>query len=225
MVTIRSQLVPLLSASPSHSTTALPVCPPAAPQAGRSTPKPPPPHPPQPQQQGKPSYSAGASSELPTVTIHARESLSPIKKQKLKPNPHQLINPINTKINRDIIDELASPSPDTPTNHAILTAANNALISTMVKLVLVRCTRKAYVSILTNHNTPYFPLETSFVYLSIALRHFDLKRSSLRVNSRWSKFIQHGVPTNVGQVNKAGLQLSASIMEANPELIICQIPR
>lgn len=103
-----------------------------------------------------------------------------------------LFTTADTKVNREVVIELARPIPDTLTNDAGLLAANLAVSPTGSKMVLVCRTPQSNLVLTTS------PLmEPSFEALLFAPRSLQLDPTGIRTNRYGSKFIIHNMLTNL----------------------------
>lgn len=129
----------------------------------------------------------------------------------------------NTKVDCEVVFELASPIPTTLSYDTILLTANQALSSTGIKMVLVRRTHQSNL-VFTSPNTPASLVEPYFETLAFTLRPLQLDPSSIRINSRWSQFIIHNIPTSLEDDLATGQAVASTITEGYVQITLCPIP-
>ncbi|KAL0630683.1 hypothetical protein Q9L58_010467 [Maublancomyces gigas] len=142
-------------------------------------PAPPPPPPPAPKAT-KPSFAAAAASG-PAAPSNQWQ-IATKKGKKVRPEP--LFKPDYTKVNRELIIELASPIPSGVSDYAIITAANKALASTEVVFCLARRTTRGNIILLTRPNISASAAEAYSSILAASLQQLGCTPSSTRANSR-----------------------------------------
>lgn len=193
---------------------------PAPPSSTTESPRAPTPH-----QEGPPSPPTKKSFAAVAANGPPPAPWKQVPKKTKAPKKAPLFAADYTKVNREVVIELASPIPDTLTTDTILAAANMALSPTGIKMVLVRRTPQSNLVLTTSPNTPAALVEPYFESLAFALRPLQLDPTRIKINSRWSKFIIHNIPTNLGDDLTTGNAVASAIMESYPQIALCQIPR
>ncbi|KAL0631377.1 hypothetical protein Q9L58_009766 [Maublancomyces gigas] len=151
-----------------------------------------PPSPPPAPKATKPSFAAVPASGLAAPSNQWQTATK--KAKKVRPEP--LFKPDYTKVNRELIIELSSPIPPGVSDYAIITAANKALASTEVVFCLTRRTTRGNIILLTRPNVSASSAEAYSSILAASLQTLGCTPSSTHANSRWTKFLVHGVPTS-----------------------------
>jgi hypothetical protein len=147
-----------------------------------------------------------------------------VQRRKSKPKPDPLFKPEFTKINREIVVETNEASPVTPTE--IRQKINSRIQDPDCHLLAARQTSRNNFILETKFVTPASKVMEYRLEIESALTDLKVPFVDIRVNSKWSKFIIHGIPTSIGEGLQAG-QLVASEITSNygTTVQLAQIPR
>ncbi|KAI5841733.1 hypothetical protein DFP73DRAFT_596296 [Morchella snyderi] len=176
------------------------------------------------QQQPPRSYSTVARANNPN-----QETFQVVQRKKAAKKADPLFKPEFSKTNREVIVECNAPSVQAPCNQTpseIRTRINAGIPDAKCHFIAARKT--------LNHN---IVLETKFdssAKTVLAYKH-EIKDAltamriyviDIKANSKWSKFLLHGIPTTTGDGLDAG-QLVASEIRNNygDKFELAQIPR
>ncbi|KAH0603232.1 uncharacterized protein H6S33_008236, partial [Morchella sextelata] len=203
--------------------------PPAVPQiipqvAPQAAPQAPPPAPPQ---QAPPrGWKAGTWAAVASAPGPAQGNFQVVerKKKSAKPKADPIFKPEYTKINREIIVETTAPSDVNPSE--IRTLVNARIQDESCHFISARRTPKDNFILETKFVTPATKAMEYAKEIEEALLTLQVPVAVIRANSKWSKFLLHGIPTTVGEGIEAG-QLVASEIRSNygENFQLAQIPR
>ncbi|KAH0603702.1 uncharacterized protein H6S33_007361 [Morchella sextelata] len=146
------------------------------------------------------------------------------RKKSAKPKADPLFKPEYTKINREIIVETTAPSDVNPSE--IRTLVNARIQDESCHFISARRTPKDNFILETKFVTPATKAMEYAKEIEEALLTLQVPVAVIRANSKWSKFLLHGIPTTVGEGIEAG-QLVASEIRSNygENFQLAQVPR
>ncbi|KAH0606265.1 uncharacterized protein H6S33_003926 [Morchella sextelata] len=203
--------------------TAPPAVPQTIPQAAlQAAPQAPPPAPPQ---QAPPrGWKAGTWATVASAAVPAQKFQVVERKKPAKPKADPIFKPEYTKINREIIVETTAPS-DVNTSE-IRTLVNARIQDESCHFISARRTAKDNFILETKFVTPATKAMEYAKEIEEALLTLQVPVAIIRANSKWSKFLLHGIPTTVGEGIEAG-QLVASEIRSNygENFQLAQVPR
>ncbi|KAL0630691.1 hypothetical protein Q9L58_010460 [Maublancomyces gigas] len=167
---------------------------------------------------GKMTYAAAAASNTtspippaPTPKKKAQEKLAP------------LYRPQYTKKSREIMVDLLAPLPATITDLQILTTVNKAVHPQ--KFSQARRSLKGNIMLLT---PPKFAATDTLKLSSRivdALSDLGVNANTPHINSRWSQFIIHGVPTQAPSGGDVLDEIAENFEDVVPGMKLAQRPR
>ncbi|KAH0610171.1 uncharacterized protein H6S33_011698 [Morchella sextelata] len=196
----------------------------AAPQAAPQVPPPPPPQaPPQAPPRG---WKAGTWAAVASAAGPAQGKFHVVERRKkpAKPKADPLFKPEYTKINREIIVETTASSDVNPSE--IRTLVNARIQDESCHFISARRTAKDNFVLETKFITPATKAMEYAKEIEEALLTLQVPVANIRANSKWSKFLLHGIPTTIGEGIEAG-QLVASEIRSNygENFQLAKVPR
>ncbi|KAH0607165.1 uncharacterized protein H6S33_003153, partial [Morchella sextelata] len=146
------------------------------------------------------------------------------RKKPAKPKADPLFKPEYTKINREIIVETTAPSDVNPSE--IRSLVNARIQDESCHFISARRTAKDNFILETKFITPATKAMEYAKEIEEALLTLPVPVANIRANSKWSKFLLHGIPTTIGEGIEAG-QLVPSEIRSNygENLQLAQVPR
>ncbi|KAH0603152.1 uncharacterized protein H6S33_008156, partial [Morchella sextelata] len=183
--------------------TAPPAVPQTIPQAApQAAPQAPPPAPPQ--QVPPRGWKAGTWATVASAPGPALGNFQVVERRKkpAKPKADPLFKPEYTKINREIIVETTAPSDVNPSE--IRTLVNARIQDESCHFISARRTPKDNFILETKFITPATKAMEYAKEIEEALLTLQVPVAIIRANSKWSKFLIHGIPTTMGEGVEAG---------------------
>ncbi|KAH0603229.1 uncharacterized protein H6S33_008233, partial [Morchella sextelata] len=170
--------------------------------------------------QAAPQAAPQAPPQAPSRKFQVVEK----RKKPAKPKADPLFKPEYTKINREIIVETTAPSDANPSE--ISTLVNARIQDESCHFISARRTPKDNFILETKFITPATKAMEYTKEIEEALLTLQVPVVNIRANSKWSKFLLHGIPTTIGEGIEAG-QLVASEIRSNygEEFQLAQVPR
>ncbi|KAH0605310.1 uncharacterized protein H6S33_004532 [Morchella sextelata] len=179
----------------------------------------------QPQQTTKGS-SLGTWAAVASAAGPAQGKFQVVERRKkpAKPKVDPLFKPEYTKINREIIVETTAPSDVNLSE--IRTLVNARIQDESCHFISTRRTAKDNFILETKFITPATKAMEYAKETEEALLTLQVPVTNIRANSKWSKFLLHGIPTTIGEGIEAG-QLVASEIRSNygENFQLVQVPR
>jgi hypothetical protein len=133
--------------------------------------------------------------------------------------------PDYTKVNREVVVHLQKQCPIDFDTDRILTAINNTCSPHGFVFLSAQLLQKGNVTLLTPPTISATDAVKFQPEIEKALKSLDLQVLSTPGNSRWSKFIIHGIPTSIGEGLEAATALAKAIHLAAPSINLAQAPR
>jgi hypothetical protein len=146
----------------------------------------------------------------------------PTKKPTKKP---LLFTPDYTRVNRELVIQLDNPRPKPTDINKILVAVNNACSAHGFVFLSAQLTQKGNITLLSPPSVSASEAVKFHPEIKEALKSLDITALSTTANSRWSKFIVHGIPTTIGEGTEAATALGNAIHLAAPTINLAQAPR
>ncbi|KAL0630520.1 hypothetical protein Q9L58_010633 [Maublancomyces gigas] len=119
--------------------------------------------------------------------------------------------PEYTRLNRQVIVETNGQIPELISNDDILEAVNEATMIQGLKFLSAQRSTNGNLRFETNPATSADEGAKYHVEITFALEKLHIQGTNIYANSRWSKFVIHGVPAHIGTRNTP--QLSSRIAE------------
>ncbi|KAL0630615.1 hypothetical protein Q9L58_010538, partial [Maublancomyces gigas] len=143
-----------------------------------------------------------------------------------KKAPAPFFTPEYTRLNRQVIVETNGPIPDLISNDDILEIVNEATSAQGLKFLSAQRSLNGNLRFETNPSTSADEGAKYHVEITLALDKLHIQATNIYANSRWSKFVIHGVPAYIGTKNS--VELSARIADeifAATNFSLAQPPR
>ncbi|KAI5847195.1 hypothetical protein DFP73DRAFT_593041 [Morchella snyderi] len=191
-----------------------------------------PPQPPQPQQLQRPQQQPQPSRSFANVARAnnpLQETFQVVQRKKAAKKADPLFKPEFSRTNREVIVECNAPSIQAPCNQTpseIRTRINTGFPDAKCHFIAARKTLNHNIVLETKFDSS---AETVLAYkheIKDALTAMRIYVIDIKANSKWSKFLLHGIPTTIGDGLDAG-QLVASEIRNNygDKFELAQIPR
>ncbi|KAL0630950.1 hypothetical protein Q9L58_010197 [Maublancomyces gigas] len=119
--------------------------------------------------------------------------------------------PEYTKLNRQVIVETNGQIPELISNHDILEVVNEATMAQGLRFLSAQRSTNGNLPFETNPATSADEGAKYHVQITFALEKLHIQATNIYANSRWSKFVIHGVPAHIGTRNTP--ELSSRIAE------------
>ena len=128
-------------------------------------------------------------------------------------------------MDREIIIETAEETP-TKSPTEIKVAINRKIADTSAHLIYARKSYNNNYFFEARLDTPTSKVIEYKQEIEEALRVLDVSFISVRINTKWSKFIIHSIPTSIGEGREAGMLVATEIQSIYGEkFVLAQIPR
>ncbi|KAL0630611.1 hypothetical protein Q9L58_010542 [Maublancomyces gigas] len=171
-------------------------------------------------QREKKSYAAAATNDSP----NPQTNFTTVQRKTKKAVP--LFVPEYTRLNRQVMVETSGPLPPLITNDDILDIVNEATTVQGLKFLSAQRSANGNLRFETNPSTSADEGAKYHVEISLALDKLHIQATNIYPNSRWSKFVIHGVPSHIGTTNTTELssRVAQEIYEAT-NISMAQPPR
>ncbi|KAI5836670.1 hypothetical protein DFP73DRAFT_602052 [Morchella snyderi] len=195
-----------------------------------------PPQPQQPQQPQQQLQQQHAQQQLPRSFANVARANNPnqetfqvVQRKKAARKADPLFKPEFTKTNREVIVECNAPSVQASCNQTpseIRTRINGGIPDAKYHFIAARKTLNHNIVLETKFDSSAVTVLAYKHEIKDALTAMRIYVIDIKANSKWSKFLLHGIPTTIGDGLDAG-QLVASEIRNNygDKFELAQIPR